>query len=165
MERDDYTGELVPRVGGDVLDLSPDLLVEAEEPNFAGDPGTTDVMDAVENGDVYFPPTDPVVGPSHDNGDALEVRGGFADTALEEPLQADRDPARLRYNDEELAEVVLEALRNDAYTTDLDIDVAVVDGIVYLRGRVNSIEDVEQAEEVAGRIAGVVDVEEELELV
>jgi osmotically-inducible protein OsmY len=60
---------------------------------------------------------------------------------------------------------VLNAIRNDAYTTDLDIDVTVENGIVYLRGRVNSLDDVEQAEEVAGSVEGVVDVEEELEII
>ena len=28
MRRDDYTGDLEPAVGGDVLDLPPDMLVE-----------------------------------------------------------------------------------------------------------------------------------------
>ncbi|HMA37464.1 MAG TPA: BON domain-containing protein [Chloroflexia bacterium] len=114
IKRDSYTGEPVPQGGGDVLNLGPEYLVEAEEPSFANDPGTTD---------------------------------------------------RLKYNDDELAEKVTHALRNDAYTTDLDIDVEVEDGIVYLRGRVNSLDDVEQAEEVAGRVDGVVDVEEELEII
>ncbi|HUS15954.1 MAG TPA: BON domain-containing protein, partial [Chloroflexia bacterium] len=162
--RDSYTGEPTER-GGDVLDLSSDLLVESEEPDFSGDPGTTDVMEAVENGEVYFPPTDPVVRISDDRLDGLEVQGGFAETALDEPLEGSRQPERMKFNDEEIAENVINALRNDAYTTDLDIDVEVVDGIVYLRGRVNSLEDVEQAEEVAGRVEGIVDVEEELDIV
>jgi hypothetical protein len=164
MRRDDYTGDLEPAVGGDVLDLPPDLLVEGEEPDFAGDVGTTDVEDVVENGETYFPPTDPVVR-SVDDLDGLAVQGGFADTALEEPVEANRDPPRMKYNDDEIAENVLNALRNDSYTTDLDIDVDVAQGIVYLRGRVNSIEDAEQAQEVAGRVDGVVDVEDQTELV
>jgi osmotically-inducible protein OsmY len=71
----------------------------------------------------------------------------------------------MKLNDDEIAENVLNAIRNDAYTTDLDIDVTVENGIVYLRGRVNSLDDVEQAEEVAGSVEGVVDVEEELEII
>ncbi|MGI8588692.1 MAG: BON domain-containing protein [Chloroflexia bacterium] len=165
MKRDSYTGELVPNVGGDVLDLGPEDRVEGEEPTFAGDPGTTDVMDVVENGATYFPATDPVV-KSVDNGlEGLEVTGGFAESSLEEPGDAQRDPPQFKFHDDEIAENVITALRDDAYTTDLDIDVEVVEGVVYLRGRVNSIEDVEQAEEVAGRVEGVVDVEEELEIV
>jgi len=164
MERDDYTGELRPAEGGgDVLDLGAEFLVEGEEPDFAADPGTTDVLDAVENGDVFFAPTDPVVRPAT-NMEGLDIQGGFADTALDDPDESP-NPVRIKYNDEDIAARVIRALRNDAYTTDLDIDVEVEDGVVYLRGRVNSLDDVEQAEEVAGRVDGVEDVEEELEIV
>ncbi len=164
MERDDYTGDLIPAVGGgDVLDLGSDFLVESEEADFESDPGTTDVLDAVENGEVYFPPTDPVVRPAN-NMEGLVIQGGFADTALDDP-EGSPNPARIKYNDEDIADRVIAALRNDAYTTDLAIDVDVEDGVVYLRGRVSSLDDVEQAEEVAGRVDGVEDVEEELEIV
>jgi osmotically-inducible protein OsmY len=71
----------------------------------------------------------------------------------------------VRRNDDELAEAVTRALRADSYTTDLAIEVEVEDGVVYLRGQVTSLEDIEQAEEVAGRVPGVEDVEEELEIV
>lgn len=166
--RDPYTGEPDPRRSGaseDVLDLDPEFLVESDEGSFTADPGTTDVMEVVENGETYFPPVDPVVRTVSGDFGGLEVAGGFAGTSLDEPREESRDPARLQLNDEELAENVLTALRNDAYTTDLDVDVEVVNGIVYLRGRVNSLDDVEQAEEVAGSVEGVVDVEEELEIV
>jgi hypothetical protein len=152
----------------DVLSLGPEYLVESDEGSFTGDPGTTDVMEVVENGETFFAPTDPVVQPvtpTEDNPEGMDILGGFAGTALDTPREQTRDPERIRYNDDEIAENVITALRNDAYTTDLDVDVEVVDGIVYLRGRVNSIEDVEQAEEVAGSVEGVVDVEEELEIV
>lgn len=151
--------------GEDVFDLGREYRVKSEEADFTGDPGTTDVMAAVEDGETYFPPTDPVVVLTNDTLEGLEMRGGVAETALDEPRAGHRDPARLQYNDEELAEAVIRALRNDAYTMDLDVEAAVVEGVVYLRGRVNSIEDVEQAEEVAGSVDGVVDVEEELEIV
>ncbi|HET7080532.1 MAG TPA: BON domain-containing protein [Chloroflexia bacterium] len=164
--RDSYTGEpggSTGRPGEDVFDLPVEPL-ESVEPDFAGDVGTTDVQEVVENGETYFPPTDPVVAPV-DDFEGVEVRGGFAETSLEEPREATRDPARMKLNDDEIAENVLNAIRNDAYTTDLDIDVTVENGIVYLRGRVNSLDDVEQAEEVAGSVEGVVDVEEELEII
>lgn len=38
------------------------------------------------------------------------------------------------------------------------------DGVVYLRGRVGSLEDVELAEAVAEQVPGVDEVEEELEV-
>jgi hypothetical protein len=164
--RDSYTGEpggSTGRPGEDVFDLPVEPL-ESVEPDFAGDVGTTDVQEVVENGETYFPPTDPVVAPV-DDFEGVEVRGGIAETSQEEPREATRDPARKKLNDDEIAENVLNAIRNDAYTTDLDIDVTVENGIVYLRGRVNSLDDVEQAEEVAGSVEGVVDVEEELEII
>jgi osmotically-inducible protein OsmY len=55
-------------------------------------------------------------------------------------------------------------LREDSTTTALEIEVAVDEGIVHLTGRVPSLDDAESAEEVAARVPGVVDVEEELEV-
>ncbi len=161
----DYS-ERVP--SEDVLDQGPAVLEEADEPSFTGDTGTTNVEEVVEDGETYFPPIDPVVEPvrpSAANVEGMEVRGGFASDRLENPQEASREPTRMKFNDDEIAENVENALRNDAYTNDLDIEIEVVDGVVYLRGRVNSIEDVEQAEEVAGSVEGVVDVEDELEVI
>jgi osmotically-inducible protein OsmY len=53
----------------------------------------------------------------------------------------------------------------DAYTTDLNIEVEVEDGVVYLHGTVGSLDDVEQAEQIAGSVPGVVEVDEDLEIV
>ncbi len=149
----------------DVLSLDPNLLVDSDEPDFMDDAGTTDVMLAVEEGLTYIPPIDPVVLPDDAASEGLEVVGGFATDSLEGPLDQDQVPARMRRNDEELVEAVTRALRADGYTTDLAIDVEVEDGVVYLRGQVGSLEDIEQAEDVAGRVPGVEDVEEELEIV
>ncbi len=149
----------------DVLSLDPDLLVDSDEPDFMDDAGTTDVMLAVEEGLTYIPPIDPVLMPDDGADGDLEVVGGFATDSLEGPLDQDQVPARVRRNDDELAEAVTRALRADGYTTDLLIDVEVEDGVVYLRGQVASLEDIEQAEDVAGRVPGVEDVEEELEIV
>jgi hypothetical protein len=149
----------------DVLSLDPDLLVDSDEPDYQDDVGTTDVMLAVEEGVTYIPPIDPVVEPDDDSEEGLEVVGGFASDSLESPLEPDMVPPRVRRNDDELAEAVTRALRADSYTTDLNIEVEVEDGVVYLRGQVTSLEDIEQAEEVAGRVPGVEDVEEELEIV
>jgi hypothetical protein len=160
----DLTGR--PATGSDdVMSLDPDLLVDSDEPDFVEDVGTTDVMLAVEEGLTYIPPLDPVVASDPDSEEGLEVVGGFATDSLEAPLDQDQVPARVRRNDDELAEAVTRALRADSYTTDLAIDVEVEDGVVYLRGQVTSLEDIEQAEEVAGRVPGVEDVEEELEIV
>jgi hypothetical protein len=149
----------------DVLSLDADLLEDSDEPDYQDDVGTTDVMLAVEEGVTYIPPMDPVVTSDADNEEELEVVGGFASDSLESPLDQDQLPPRVRRNDDELAQAVTRALRADSYTTDLNIDVEVEDGVVYLRGQVTSLEDIEQAEEVAGRVPGVEDVEEELEIV
>src|SRR5438874_1532744 len=44
----------------DVLDLDGSWIAESEEPDFSDDPGTTDVIEAIEEAEPYFPPTDPV---------------------------------------------------------------------------------------------------------
>ena len=149
----------------DVLNLDAELLVEGEEPDFQASPGTTDVMLAVEEGLPYFPPIDPVIRIDPDDEEGISVAGGFATDALEGPLEAEQLPPQARRGDDELGMAVTRALRADSYTTDLHIEVEVVDGVVYLRGMVTSLEDIEQAEEVAGRVPGVEDVEEELEIV
>jgi hypothetical protein len=160
----DLTGQ--PVTGAeDVMSLDADQLVDSDEPDFMDDVGTTDVMLAVEEGLTYIPPIDPVVAPDPDSEEGLDVVGGFATDSLESPLEPIQVPPRMRRNDDELAEAVARALRADSYTTDLAIDVEVEDGVVYLRGQVTSLEDIEQAEEVAGRVPGVEDVEEELEIV
>src|SRR5262249_17174128 len=139
------------------------FIVESEEPDFSGDPGTTDVIEAVEDEGAYFPPTDPPLGR---RGQAdIQVVGGFADSSLEEPDEPEDHPLRVQGNDEELAEQVRYALAADAYTADLNIEVEVEYGVVYLHGKVGSLEDIEQAEQVAGSVPGVEDVEEDLEIV
>lgn len=150
----------------DVLDLDSSWISESEEPDFAGDPGTSDMSEAIEEGEVYFPPTDPPIRTEDPDGiTGASVLGGFAATSLEEPTEEVDHPLRLQTNDEEIAERVRYALAADAYTSDLNIEVAVEDGVVYLTGSVTSLDDIDQAEQVAGSVPGVEEVEEELEIV
>jgi hypothetical protein len=126
----------------------------------AGEASTT--IDPQPEGEtVFFPPTDPVVAPA--SGGNLEVLGGFtptSDTSLEvEPSALDNQPG-----DEALADAVRRELREDALTTDLAINVIVRRGVVRLRGTVPTLEDAEHAGEVAGRLPGVAEVVEELEV-
>ena len=147
----------------DVLDLDSSWRGTSEEPDFAGDPGTSDIIEAIEGDEPYFPPTDP---PLRAEGiDGAEVMGGFAATSLEEPTEDVDHPLRLQTNDEEVAERVRYALASDAYTADLNIEVTVEDGVAYLTGNVRSLDDIDQAEQVAGSVPGVDEVEEELEIV
>jgi len=147
----------------DVMDLSRDYLTEGEEPAFNESPGTTDVIEVVEDGETYFPPTDPPI--VRGRGDNAEVMGGFSGSSMEEPDMPEDEPLRVMGGDEELADRVRYALAADSYTTDLNIEVEVEDGVVYLHGSVGSLEDVEMAEEVAGSVSGITDVEEDLEIV
>jgi len=147
----------------DVLDLDSSWIDESEEPDFAGQPGTSDLIESIEEAEPYFPPTDPPVRGSRREG--AEVMGGFAATSLEEPSEEVEHPSRLQNNEEEIAERVRYALAADAYTADLNIEVTVEDGVVYLTGSVTSLDDIEQAEQVAGSVPGVDEVEEELEIV
>lgn len=66
--------------------------------------------------------------------------------------------------DEAIADAIRRELREDAATTALTIDVAVYRGVARLRGTVQDIADAENAEEVAARVPGVLEVREELEV-
>ena len=147
----------------DVLDLDESFLVRSEEPDFMEDPGTTDIIQVIEEGETYFPPVDPPVGPRA--GQNAGILDGFAESSLEEPLETEDHPIRLQGNDDEIAERVRYALAADSYTTDLNIEVEVEYGVVYLHGKVGSLDDIEQAEQIAGSVPGVEDVEEDLEIV
>jgi osmotically-inducible protein OsmY len=112
----------------------------------------------------YFPPTDPVVRVGRHG---TEILGGFSATSVDELTEETSDQTELTprtRGDEEIAADVLRELAEDAATTDLTIDVVVRNGTVRLRGVVASWEDADAAEEVAGRVPGVVDVDEKLEI-
>ena len=146
----------------DVLDLDESWLVEGEEPDFMESPGTVDVIEAVEEAEPYFPATDPPM--TTRPLDNASVLGGFAMDSYDEDEDED-SPLRVLGGDDDIAERVTRALHADAYTGELNIHVEVEDGVVYLTGKVRSLEDIEQAEQVAGDVPGVEEVEEELEIV
>jgi|DewCreStandDraft_2_1066082.scaffolds.fasta_scaffold05955_4 osmotically-inducible protein OsmY len=129
--------------------------------------GTTDSAVAAEEAEPYLPPMDPVVRPaSRERHQGLEILGGLATSALDPPHEAEDHPAVLQRGDDELAEDVREALRRDAATADLAdrIVVTVRRGVVHLRGQVRLLDDIDLLQEVAGRVPGVVDVVDELDL-
>lgn len=146
-------------------------LSELDEPDFnepiaeVGGDMTTNSMIAAEEGIPYMPPTDPVVRPSDDD-QGLALATGFGETSIDEfpdtlatTAFGDGPPG-----DEDIRQQVVEALRSDAATIDLVIDVIVRNGVVHLRGQVQTLDDAESAEEVAGRIPTVREVIEELEV-
>src|SRR5438105_3153657 len=63
----------------------------------------------------------------------------------------------------EMAETRRE-LAEDAATTDLEIVVAVRQGVAHLRGRVSDLDDADNAESVAARVPGIREVVEELDV-
>lgn len=119
----------------------------------------TDAGEATEEGEPYFPPTDPVVR----EGRSTRILGGFAGSAMGDDPPAPRThvggPA-----DEALADDVRRALRQDAATTDLELDVSVTDAVATLRGRVSELADTDNALAVAGRVRGIADVVDEIEV-
>lgn len=133
---------------------------------------TSNYQEAVEEAEPYFPPTDPVVEPSDDEQE-LDITGGMQDTSMDE-LAAEPEldnvegeptsPPAGRRDDETIREDVSRELREDAMTANLDIEVGVHNGTVVLRGRVADLDDSYNAEEVARRIPGVLDVRDEMTL-
>jgi osmotically-inducible protein OsmY len=124
--------------------------------NAAGPSGVAVDEEISEGEEVYVPPTDPV---RERDG---EVLGGFQTTSMDQvrvPRSADGE-----IGDEAIAEAVRRELREDAATSGLEIYVQVRRGRVLLRGAVPSLDDAENAEEVASRVEGVNEVVEELDV-
>jgi osmotically-inducible protein OsmY len=146
-----------------------DTIVEVDDPNtdlvpdlMGMSPGSTDERTVIQDGEEpYFPPTDPVV--STDERGNLEVLNGWsatlADDAEVAPSATGRAPG-----DEALTDAVRRELREDAATTALELRVVVREGRVRLRGQVADMVDAENAEAVAARVPGVLEVIEELDV-
>src|SRR3989442_1776419 len=140
------------------------------EPDFTDQPGLFDPIEAsgaessnpedpAESGEVYTPPTDPVLS-TNIHGEARVLNGFDSGEDLEvEPSASDNRPG-----DEALADAVRRQLAEDSATTDLNIVVAVRNGVAHLRGRVSDLDDADNAESVAARVPGIRDVVEELEV-
>lgn len=125
------------------------------------DVGTIDAGLAGEEAIPYFPPTDPVIGQQLTEQDEVEVIGGFQPTSL-----YGDDETNVRPNDDErISDDVRRELREDATTTDLRISVETRNRVVYLRGEVAALEDSDNAEAVAGQVAGVDEVRNEIDTV
>jgi hypothetical protein len=112
---------------------------------------------------VYTPPTDPPVVPG--GAENAEIGAGFA------PSMEDTDPDELDLpdtvdnNDWDLVEDIKEALRLNSETHHLDdIHIEVEDGVVTVRGTVDTMDDLGRAEEIISDLPGVRDVISEVEL-
>lgn len=124
------------------------------------EPAEEDVTKAVEECEPYFPPTDPVV---REGNEQTEIVGGFAETSMSDRIDLRRSESG-GAPDGELIDAVRRELRRDASTSELDVDVDVREGIATLRGRVMDLADSDNALAVAGRVPGIVDVVDEIEV-
>jgi osmotically-inducible protein OsmY len=131
------------------------------EPDFTNLPLESTPVEGEAEEEPTFAPTDPVVG-INQHGRA-QILGGFGSDSMAsidvEPSAEDTRPG-----DEALAEAVDRELKEDAATTSLNIEVFVRRGIVHLRGWVPGLEDVDNAEAVAARVPGVIDVIDEIDV-
>ena len=153
--------EITPDLGPDERDDIGPATLSPDAPNTIYDVGTIDPGLAGEEAIPYFPPTDPVFGEQLIEQDEVEVIGGFQPTSM----AGDPEVPPRRDGDERISDDVRRELREDGTTTDLHIRVRTQDRVVYLRGEVASLEDADNAEAVAGRVAGVEEVRNELNTV
>ena len=138
-------------------EIEPDFALRSNDDSTLHSSG----VDADEEADTaYSPPTDPVV--TTDQHGNTRVLGGFSSSSMES-VEVERSSDGT-LGDEAIAEAILRELREDAATTALTIDVAVVNGVAHLRGTVADITDSENAEEVAARVPGVTEVVDELKV-
>ncbi len=117
---------------------------------------TDDPLIAADYAEPYIAPTDPPVVPG--GRDTIEVAQGFAGTS-----EGAEDRAGTP-GDDEITERVRDRLRTDAATSTLTLRVHTIDGVVYLRGLAQSLDDTDLAAEVASRVPGVVDVVDEMQV-
>jgi osmotically-inducible protein OsmY len=68
------------------------------------------------------------------------------------------------FSDEEIAENIRNAMLRDPYVDRFQVDVRVVNGVVYLNGTVDSYFEKSQADDVASKVNGVVDVNNNLDV-
>jgi osmotically-inducible protein OsmY len=155
----DSTGEIA--AAGE--ELEPDFTDQRgiADPNEAAGPDSWGPEDVAESGDVYTPPSDPVL--TTDARGEAQVLGGFGAESDDE-VQVEPSAEDSRPGDEALADAIRQELREDAATTDLSIVVAVRGGVAHLRGRVADMDDADNAEAVAARVPGVREVVEELDV-
>ncbi len=111
-------------------------------------------MSAGDLEDIEIPLDPPIVPGGRDNARIPASEGADDETQ-----------ARGRaITDDEITARVLRLLRSDSATNMLRIYVSTEDGVVTLRGPVETLDDTDNAAEVAFRVKGVIDVVDELEV-
>lgn len=159
----DDDNEATPADEAQLADYEEDLAVEYVADTQHSDGSTFNPSVADEQGLVYTPPTDPPVIPGDDlqSGD---VGAGFAPSMEETDPNAAVLPNRVDNNDWDLVRDIEEALRVNSETHHLELTVEVTDGIVTVRGSVETADDIGRAEAIIADLDGVRDVVSEVEL-
>ena len=125
---------------------------------------TTDPLVAIEEGQVWIPPSDPPTVPSDDPG-GIDIAAGAGISAEDDPYDDSHGSGDLDAEGTMNARV-REALRADAATSGIAdrLEIAVVGSTAIIRGQVDGIEDTDAIVEVASRVDGIEDVREETEV-
>ena len=119
-------------------------------------------LKAQQQGLVYIPPDEPPILPS-DDLQGIEIAAGFGKDVVFDDPRGEDTPDRLAGADWDLQARIEAVLRKSSLTNQMtDIKVAVEDGIVYLSGEVETLDDIDVVCSVVQAIDGVEDVEEEL---
>jgi hypothetical protein len=125
---------------------------------------TTDASEAAEEGYPYTPPIDPPILPS-DDLEGVEIAAGFASSMDESGPDEEIVPPRVERGDLELEQHVHTVLRNHAETQNLTgIEISVRDGIVVIRGIVQSDADIAIVDDIVNDLDGVIEVRNYLRL-
>lgn len=146
------------QIRGEGSSESYDTLIERELR--AGE--TSDVMDAIEEGQTYVPPIDPPIVIDQDDPESIEVAAGFGVSADDSSdLDGGFDTAHMAGDD--MVNVVRQALRADSLTTNLAdrLHIATINGTVIVRGEVDDLDDTDNIVAVISDLPGVEAVRDE----
>jgi BON domain len=135
----------------DMRHLSTEVDIDDEETPFPGVTGTLDADEAISEADPYVPPIDPPVLPGGPEG--IHVATGFG---LSSEDEAADDPGPR--GDADIREEATLTLQHDSLTSQYDLRVSVLNGVIRLRGAVDSMEAADHASWILGELKGVVDV-------
>lgn len=139
----------------EVLFIEDGVRVERLEDLEPDDDLTSDWQEASEEGYPYLAPSDPPVLPSQDL-EGARIAAGFAPSMEESHPDQEVKPARVEKGDLELEEHVYEVLRDNSETQHLtDVEVCVSEGVVSLRGTVQSEDDIAIVDDIVSDLDGV----------
>lgn len=156
----DFTSDLEEETEGEEEQPIVERLYELEPE----DDITTDPLEAMGEGYPYAPPTDPPIVPS-DDLEGAEVAVGFAPSMEDSNPDEEILPPRAERGDLELEQHVCTVLRNNGETQNLtDIKVSVCDGVVFVRGIVQSDSDIAIMDDIVNDLDGVMEVRNYLRL-